>query len=188
MSNNQFLSSGLYSIIYNITVEGYFIYIHEKMFGNIKIISKRFVENLIAVFQQRTDFSYAPIHLEINKECFLFGSEFEQTKIETLAEDICNNEFRDDLFAGPVKVAVIKQEIIPEDIILLVVVRNPNIIKCLLKNGDVFFSKRYDLITVHTPQLNELEMINKKEGFVLYKRWNESWVKYLGQHLATIKN
>ena len=63
-----------------------------------------------------------------------------------------------------------------------------NIIKCLLKNGDVFFSKRYDLITVHTPQLNELEMINKKEGFVLYKRWNESWVKYLGQHLATIKN
>ena len=51
-----------------------------------------------------------------------------------------------------------------------------------------FFSKRYDLITVHNLQLNELEMINKKEGFVLYKRWNESWVKYLGQHLSTIKN
>ena len=174
----------LYSIIYDITVAGYFIYNHEKMFGNIKMISKRFVENLIAVFQQRTDFSYAPIHLEINKECFLFGSEFEQTKIETLAEDICN----DDLFAGPVKVAVIKQEIIPEDIILLVVMRNPNIIKGILKNGDVFFSKRCDLITVHNPQLNELEMINKNEGFALYKRWNESWVKYLGQHLSTIKN
>lgn len=92
------------------------------------------------------------------------------------------------MFAGPVKVAVIKQEIIPEDIILLVVMRNPNIIKGILKNGDVFFSKRCDLITVHNLQLNELEMINKNKGFALYKRWNESWVKYLGQHLSTTKN
>ena len=36
--------------------------------------------------------------------------------------------------------------------------------------------------------MNELNKINQGKLFTLYKRWNESWVKYLTQHLKAIIN
>lgn len=179
----------LYSVVYDNIADVYFFYNQEKQYGDIRIIKKQFIEDLIAVFQQRTDFSNGLTHLEINGECFLFGSGTEQKAIEAIVEEIYNDDNRDILSpAGLVKVAIIKQRVVIEDIVLLLIEKYPNIIKVLLKNGDVFFSKRFDLITVYNPQVRELEMINKENGFALYKRWNVNWVKYLVQHLAAIRN
>lgn len=179
----------LYSVVYDNIADVYFVYNQEKPYGDIRIIKKQFIEDMIAVFQQRTDFSNVPTHLEINGECFLFGSGTEQKAIEAIIEEIYNNDNRDILSpTGLVKVAIIKQRVVIEDIVLLLIGKNPNIIKVLLKNGDVFFSKKSDLITVHNPQVRELEMINEEKGFALYKRWNVNWVKYLEQHLAAIRN
>lgn len=179
----------LYSVEYDNIVDVYFVYNQEKPYGDIRIIKKQFIEDMIAVFLQKTDFSNVPTHLEINGECFLFGSGAEQKAIEAIVEGIYNNDNRDILSpAGLVKVAIIKQRVVIEDIVLLLIVKKPNIIKILLKNGDVFFSKKSDLITVHNPQVRELEMINEEKGFALYKRWNVNWVKYLEQHLAAIRN
>lgn len=67
-----------HSIIYDIKANVYFICDMKKPFMDIRIISKENIMDIISIFQQRTDFSYAPIHLEINEECFMFGGESKQ--------------------------------------------------------------------------------------------------------------
>lgn len=142
--------------------------------------------DIISIFQQRTDFSYAPIRLEINEGCFMFGSEREQTKVDAMIKHICNKDsFVDDLCEGPVKIV---REIMVEDILLLLLMPKQKIIKILMKNGDVFFSNRGDLLTVHSPQIYELNKIKQGKSFTLYKRQSKSWVKYLKQHLKAIVN
>lgn len=64
-----------HSIIYDIKTNVYFICDMKKPFMDIRIISKENIMDIISIFQQRTDFSYTPIHLEINEECFIFGGE-----------------------------------------------------------------------------------------------------------------
>lgn len=95
------------------------------------------------------------------------------------------DSFVDDLHEGPVKIV---REIMIEDILLLLLIPKPQIIKILMKNGEVFFSNRVDLLTVHSPQIDELNRINQKKSFTLYKRWNKLWVKHLKQHLKAIVN